>query len=234
MENEILSTVETSEETQDVADPVEETVEENLSEERQEVADPVEVSAEENNSRTAQDSAFAELRRSNSDLQRRNEQLEEALGLFFNDSEDLVAQAHAYSRGVSVDEVEEEFRQAEELEEATAENEQLRNEILNLRAEQLMRDGLREIQSIDPTVKSLEELGGNFAKYIESGLSSTQAYYAVQAERQTNKINKPSAIGRVNSETVERDYFTSEEVDRMSSEEIDKNWDKVMRSMKKW
>lgn len=234
MENEILSTVETSEETQDVADPVEETVEENLSEERQEVADPVEVSAEENNSRTAQDSAFAELRRSNSDLQRRNEQLEEALGLFFNDSEDLVAQAHAYSRGVSVDEVEEEFRQAEELEEATAENEQLRNEILNLRAEQLMRDGLREIQSIDPTVKSLEELGENFAKYIESGLSSTQAYYAVQAERQTNKINKPSAIGRVNSETVERDYFTSEEVDRMSSEEIDKNWDKVMRSMKKW
>ena len=234
MENEILSTVETSEETQDVADPVEETVEENLSEETQDVADPVEVSAEENNSRTAQDSAFAELRRSNSDLQRRNEQLEEALGLFFNDSEDLVAQAHAYSRGVSVDEVEEEFRQAEELEEATAENEQLRNEILNLRAEQLMRDGLREIQSIDPTVKSLEELGGNFAKYIESGLSSTQAYYAVQAERQTNKINKPSAIGRVNSETVERDYFTSEEVDRMSSEEIDKNWDKVMRSMKKW
>ena len=234
MENEILSTVETSEETQDVADPVEETVEENLSEETQDVADPVEVSAEENNSRTAQDSAFAELRRSNSDLQRRNEQLEDALALFFNDGEDLVAQAHAYSRGVPVDEVEEEFRQAEELEEATAENEQLRNEILNLRAEQLMRDGLREIQSIDPTVKSLEELGGNFAKYIESGLSSTQAYYAVQAERQTNKINKPTAIGRVNSETVERDYFTSEEVDRMSSEEIDKNWDKVMRSMKKW
>ena len=210
MDNEILETVDTSEETQEVAEPVEETVE-NSSEEMQDVAETAEPVVEEH-TRTAQDSAFAELRRSNSDLQRRNEQLEEALGLFFDDEHDRVAQAHAYYNGMSVDEVEEEFRQAEEFENVSAENEQLRNELLELRVEQMMKDGLREIQSLDPTVKSLDELGESFAKYIESGLSSTQAYFAVQAERQINKIDKPKDIGRVNSVSVEKDYFTSEEV----------------------
>ena len=34
--------------------------------------------------------------------------------------------------------------------------------------------------------------------------------------------------------TVEKDYFTPAEVDRMSEEEIEKNLENIKKSMKKW
>jgi hypothetical protein len=45
------------------------------------------------------------------------------------------------------------------------------------------------------------------------------------------KVFAPDPIGRVSDNRVERDYYTSEELDNLTDEELDANWDKVMRSM---
>ena len=45
------------------------------------------------------------------------------------------------------------------------------------------------------------------------------------------KVSAPVPISKVSDNRVERDYYTSEELDNLTDEELDENWDKVMRSM---
>lgn len=227
-------------ETQEVADL--DTDVENESEETQEVAEPetevVDNSQEE--TRTKQDAAFAEQRRRIQELERaneearaENEQMLAALQRFFDgdNATDLSINANAYAEQRDPEEYRAEYEQKAELERLKADNQSLLEQINSIKVEQLMRDGLKEIQAIDPNVKSLEELGETFAHFIGAGLTSKEAYYATIARDAKEKVQPPDAIGRVNDTKIERDYYTSEELDNLSSEEMDANWDKVMRSM---
>jgi hypothetical protein len=227
-------------ETQDVADL--DTDVENESEETQEVAEPetevVDNSQEE--TRTKQDAAFAEQRRRIQELERaneearaENEQMLAALQRFFDgdNATDLSINANAYAEQRDPEEYRAEYEQKAELERLKADNQSLLEQINSIKVEQLMRDGLKEIQAIDPNVKSLEELGETFAHFIGAGLTSKEAYYATIARDAKEKVQPPDAIGRVNDTKIERDYYTSEELDNLSSDEMDANWDKVMRSM---
>lgn len=228
-------------ETQDVADL--DTDVANESEETQEVAEPeteevVDNSQEE--TRTKQDAAFAEQRRRIQELERaneearaENEQMLAALQRFFDgdNATDLSINANAYAEQRDPDEYRAEYEQKAELERLKADNQSLLEQINSIKVEQLMRDGLKEIQAIDPNVKSLEELGETFAHFIGAGLTSKEAYYATIARDAKEKVQPPDAIGRVNDTKIERDYYTSEELDNLSSDEMDANWDKVMRSM---
>ena len=114
------------------------------------------------------------------------------------------------------------------------ENKRLQEENTALRVEQMMAKGLSEIQQIDPDVKSLEELGDSFANYIRAGLSSVDAYYAVKAREAKEKITPPKTVGKVATTKGESSYFTKEEVEAMSDEDIDKNWDAIQKSYKQW
>lgn len=227
-------------ETQDVADL--DTDVANESEETQEVAEPetevVDNSQEE--TRTKQDAAFAEQRRRIQELERaneearaENEQMLAALQRFFDgdNATDLSINANAYAEQRDPEEYRAEYEQKAELERLKADNQSLLEQINSIKVEQLMRDGLKEIQAIDPNVKSLEELGETFAHFIGAGLTSKEAYYATIARDAKEKVQPPDAIGRINDTKIERDYYTSEELDNLSSDEMDANWDKVMRSM---
>ena len=107
----------------------------------------------------------------------------------------------------------------------------LEDELLNAQVDRLMQEGLREVQAIDPNVKSLDALGESFARLIANGVPTKEAYYASKAMELKEKILAPDAIGRVSDTKTERDYYTSEELDNLTDEEMDANWDKVMRSM---
>lgn len=227
-------------ETQEVADL--DTDVANESEETQEVAEPetevVDNSQEE--TRTKQDAAFAEQRRRIQELERaneearaENEQMLAALQRFFDgdNATDLSINANAYAEQRDPEEYRAEYEQKAELERLKADNQSLLEQINSIKVEQLMRDGLKEIQAIDPNVKSLEELGETFAHFIGAGLTSKEAYYATIARDAKEKVQPPDAIGRINDTKIERDYYTSEELDNLSSDEMDANWDKVMRSM---
>ena len=156
-----------------------------------------------------------------------------ALGRYFDGetAEELTINANAYAEQRDPDEYRQEWEHLQEFDSIKAELEETKRRLLDVQVEKLMRDGLREIQEIDPTVKSLEDLGSHFAKFIGNGLTNKEAYYASKAMELKEKVLAPSAIGKVSDTKAERDYYTSEELDNLTDEELDANWDKVMRSM---
>lgn len=223
---------------QDVADPEDEALE---SEEMQDVADPdySEDSDEgTDDGRTAQDAAFAEMRRTNQALERANRQMREALSRYFEGEtdEELSINALAYAEQRDPDEYREEYERYEEYERMQAENEDLKNQLLSAQVEKMMREDLASIREINPDVKSLDELGESFIRMrLDGGLSVKEAYYACKAMELKEKVLAPDVIGKVSDTKAERDYYTSEEIDNLTSEELDDPdiWAKVMRSMDK-
>ena len=224
-----------SAEIQDVADPeMDEALE---SAETQEVADPdsTEDSTDvaEARGRTEMDAAFAEMRRQNQQLEREARMMREALSRYFegDTAEELSINANAYAEERDPDEYRDEWERMQDYERAIQENEELRSKMLEMEIDRRMQEGLREVQAIDPNVKSLDELGESFVRMIGAGLTTKEAYYATLAMKSKEKVMAPDPIGRVSDNRIERDYYTSEELDHLTDEEMDANWDKVMRSM---
>ena len=226
-----------SAEIQEVADPeMDEALE---SAEIQEVADPDEADYSEGtqevetHERTEADARFAEMRRQNQQLERDAQMMREALSRYFEGetAEELSINANAYAEERDPDEYRQEWEREQDYERAIRENEELRDRMLEMEIDKRMEEGLREVREIDPNVKSLDELGESFIHMIAAGLTTKEAYYATLAMKNNEKVFAPDPIGRVSDNRVERDYYTSEELDNLTDEELDANWDKVMRSM---
>jgi hypothetical protein len=227
-----------SAEIQEVAEPETET---SLGAEEQEVAAPdtaedsYEVAEEPTHQRTEMDAAFAEMRRQNQQLEREAKMMREALSTYFegDTAEELSINAHAYAQQRDPEEYRAEWEKQQDYERALQENEELHNMMLEMEVDRLMRDGLREVQEIDPNIKSLDELGEPFVKMIGAGLTTKEAYYATLAMNSKEKVFAPSPIGKVSDNRIERDYYTSEEIDNLTDEELDDPviWEKVMKSM---
>ena len=226
-----------SAENQAVAEPEEEALE---SAESQEVAEPEdsEESYEAHDEqpsfgRTEQDAAFAEMRRQNQALEHERNMMIAALQRYFDGetAEELSINANAYAEQRDPEEYRQEWDRNQEFERLQAENQSLQDQLIDAQVERLMREGLRDIQEIDPNVKSLDELGPKFGDFIRAGLPTKEAYYATKAMELKEKVYAPDAIGRVSDSKVERDYYTSAELDALTDEEMDENWDKVMRSL---
>lgn len=227
-----------SAEIQEVADPETDSL---AGAEEQEVAAPdtaessTEVEEEPTHQRTEMDAAFAEMRRQNQQLEREAKMMREALSNYFEGetAEELSINANAYAQQRDPDEYRQEWEKQQDYERAIQENESLKNQMLELEVDRMMREGLREVQEIDPNIKSLEELGEPFVKMIAAGLTTKEAYYATLAINSKEKVFAPDPIGRVSDNRIERDYYTSEEIDNLTDEELDDPviWEKVMRSM---
>ena len=94
-----------------------------------------------------------------------------------------------------------------------------------------MESDLTRIKTLDNTVKNLDELGEEFFKLIASGVDAVIAYNAIKA----SKPQAPPTMGDINStEAKEKDYFTREDVEKMTQEEVRKNFDKIRLSQSKW
>lgn len=239
-----------SAENQEVAEPENESLE---SAENQEVAElensetsdtNESVEPEESSGRTEADAAFAEMRRriqelegTNADLVRRNGEMHGALSRYFEgeDDEELIINANAYAEERDPDDYRADYERERELEALRAQNEELQERLTDVEVQRIADEGLREIQALDPNIKSLDELGQAFIDFIAGGLDIKKAYYATLAYNNNERIYAPDAIGRVADTKSERDYFTSEELDALTDEELadDKIFAKAMRSMER-
>ena len=225
-----------SAEIQEVAEPETDALE---SEETQEVAETApdteisESTEQPTHQRSDADAAFAEMRRQNQALENEKRQMMEALQRYFDGEsvEDLVINANAYAEQRDPEDYRQDYERDREYEDLKARYASLEDELLNAQVDRLMQEGLREVQAIDPNVKSLDALGESFARLIANGVPTKEAYYASKAMELKEKILAPDAIGRVSDTKTERDYYTSEELDNLTDEEMDANWEKVMRSM---
>lgn len=200
-------------EEQEIGEPVEEVV---IGAEEQEVAEPADKS----------DAAFAEMRREIERLQLDNARKDKALGLYF-DGENKEVKAIAHAMGQDPADVQKAF-------DADAKISQLEQTLQSERAERAMEKDLAEIQKLDPNVKSLDDLGETYANFIRAGLSGVEAYAAIKAKENFNTETPPKTIGNLSTAPVKKDYFTSEEVDRMSPSEQLANHEAIMNSMAKW
>ena len=202
--------------------------------------EPAEAPKPQNDQQSKQDAAFAEMRRRNEELQRQlqeqsriAQELQNALGLYFDGetAEDLSIAARAYAEERSQEDVRKDYEREREFQRLTAENKSLQSQLTDIQVDRLMHQALTEIQGIDPSVESLESLGESFANYIAAGLSTKEAYYASWALEANERVVAPPAIGKAKNMPVERDYYTSEELDQLTDEEINNNREKVWRSM---
>lgn len=215
-----------------------------------EVADPDEVVEDESTEppeeptdvpegKRSRDSAFAEMRRAREEAERQRdellaqiEELERA-----NREADLIAAGK--EMGLTDEEIqqvlddnyeaEEQERQFNRLNE---ENERLNQQLMDIQIDKMMEEDLRNIQAIDPTVKSLEDLGEDFFKF-RAALDGVDAYFAMKQKQAQTEFRGAPPIGKANQASVPREYYTSAELDSMSQEEILANWDKVQRSLEK-
>jgi hypothetical protein len=220
----------------EVLEPADPTIDsEDVGAEEQEVAEPVVDNAEAEHQKTNSDSAFAEMRRELEALRNSNAEYERALSNFFPEAEDKALAAEAFYQNRDYDELVAEREEANVIDGLKSENEQLRQAVLEHEAEKLMVDGLKEVQAIDPTVKSLEDLGESFASYIASGLTTKQAFFACKAEKQATTIAPAKPTGKVESTaSAPKEFFTQEEVEAMTKEEVKQNYETIRKSMTRW
>ena len=246
MDTEITNVGTESVETPEVAEP--ETA--NESAETQEVAEPEreeqsefveddvddDLNDDDEGSQNPSDAAFASMRRELQEARRQNEQMQNALKIYFNgdDADSLAIQARAYAEDRSEDEVRADIERETRLRQLEERNQELEEQIKDAEVHQMINDSVATLSKIDPTIKGegdLEKLGDVFLKLIANGVDTETAYWASKAEQYHNQVNAPNDIGKASPTTNERDYYTSEEIDALSEEEIRKNWDKVQRSM---
>jgi hypothetical protein len=229
----------TSVEMTEVAEPSAEDV----SVETQEVAEPVSEQEEvitneetEKSGKTDTDSAFAEMRRKLEQAERENQQMIEALSLYFDgeNGNDLSVQAMAHAQQRDPADIQAELDRQREYETLKAENETLKQQAQDLEVQRAINESLKILNNLDPEIKTVDDidkLGDSFLDLIGAGVDTETAFYAVQAKNYKNKVNAPTPAGKINSVTAERDYYTSDELDNLSKAEIRANWEKVQRSM---
>jgi hypothetical protein len=231
----------TSVETTEVAEPSEEVT----GVEEQETAEPVseETVEPEEKGKTEEDAAWARMRRESEQARKELEAAQRELAELKAKTE---ARESAYSRltgsdngeiaaiaeatGMTEDEVKAEIEAAQVSAQKDLLIEQLQEQVTSIEAEKLMQEDLEKIRKVDPSLKSLEDLGEGYIDYISAGLDPVKAYWAIKAEERANEVTPPKEIGRVETTPAEKDYYTDAEIDAMSSEELTKNWKKVMAS----
>lgn len=142
----------------------------------------------------------------------------------------------AQAKKVDVDVIKKEREELERKSNLEKELDTYRNELVTLKAQQQMKEDLIKIQTINPQVKSLEELGEDFFKLISSGVDAELAYRVANEKKKATEKPIPPSMGAIQDSTGEKDYYTPEEVDKLSKKDLDnpKIFEKVRQSMTKW
>ncbi len=99
-------------------------------------------------------------------------------------------------------------------------------------ADQQMRADLEAIRTVDPSINSLEEIEG-YTDMVKEGITGLNAYYALKGRAAIKAEATPPATGALGAPAdVDRDY-TSEELDRLTSKDLDdpKVYERAVRSM---
>lgn len=153
----------------------------------------------------------------------------------------------ANDRGISVEQLNAEraaqeaktreiVRNDPEYQKAMSENKRLQDILVH---DRMVKD-LETLKSAHPEIKaeSVEELGEDFGKLIGLGWNAKEAYAAVQAKEKANMKTPPPSTGSVKTPPAsEKEFYTSDEVDRITREDLRKDptlLDKIKRSMARW
>lgn len=179
--------------------------------------------------KTAQDTAFAEMRRAKEEAEKRANDLE-------RQARESELRVIAESEGVDPEEFIAECIKLEEEEKANKENADkvttLTQELNQLKLEKQMGEDLSVLKNAGFDVSSIDELGPDFISLRANGVKPEIACRAIMEEVKANIKTPAKAPGKTGGEPVS-EYYTEAEIDALSPEEVKKNMDKVMRSMER-
>jgi hypothetical protein len=172
-------------------------------------------------------------------LKAQNDRLMQALGQYGyqGSPEDIADALFAQSQGISVEEATAQ-RQAAEAE--NAKYQQLESQLETYRPlaiKALMAEDLAKVQTVNPEVKNLDDLGSDFFALMGALHDPILAYDALQAKKARETKPIPQDIGAVNSSSSkEKDFYTSAEVDRLTDKDMEnpRIREVVRKSMFKW
>ena len=238
----------TSVETSEFADPTEEVT----GVEEQETAEPVSEESEEPTGKTEEDAAWARMRReaeqAKKDLEAAQQELAEmkastearssAFSRLTGKGEDAEIAALAEVTGLSEDEVAEIYEREVESAQKDRRIEQLEEMVSTIQGERLYQADLDRLRKIDPSLTDLESLGDEYMRYMsavdpETGapvMEPEDAYWAIKAKQRANQATPPKEVGKVATGTAEKTKFSEAEIDAMSSDQLKKNWKKILAS----
>lgn len=128
-------------------------------------------------------------------------------------------------------EIENDQQTEDRILELEAQNQELQDRLLMYEIEQQVESDLNAIQKIDPSIKDLDELGEEFVQLRASGIAPERAFFMLRTADERTKPQGAVPAGKLNRAKTEAEYYTSEELDNLSKEEIRANWEKVQRSM---
>ena len=233
----------TGAEVQEVAEPAVQDAEPETVEGTQEPVNPepevMEQSTETEGNSDSADRAFAQMRRQNEEyereiahLRKQVERQDSALGLYV-DGEDKTAAAIAQATGLSLEEVKSTIADEDKKEELEAENAALSKELEDLKVEQRMADDLKALKAIDKSIE-FEKLPDNYFDLIEAGVDAVTAYYASQQANKATQAEPMKAPGEVATGGEKRTFYSKEEVENMSREQVRANMKVIEASMKQW
>ena len=157
-------------------------------------------------------------------LEAQNKRLLDALkGYGYEGSpEEIADNLLAAQKGITPEEAKQQ-REAEEAKNAEAEKAKGELEFYKkLAIEKLMEDDLRSLQEVYPEVKSFDEMGDEFMSLLTATHDPVLAYEAVKAKEAKTKKTPPPEMGSVGTTAgKEKDFYTSEELDRLTSKDLD-------------
>lgn len=101
--------------------------------------------------------------------------------------------------------------------------------------ESIYKEVLQKVKAVYPDEKAIhiKELGEQFLSICANGVDPVVAYEAIRNNGK-KKTQNPSMGDVAQSGNAPKDYFTKDEVDKMSDTEIKTNYDTIRNSMKKW
>lgn len=88
------------------------------------------------------------------------------------------------------------------------------------RADEQMRQDLEAIRRVDPSVESLHSLGDEFVEAVKT-MDAMSAYYMIKGKQAATTAAQPPVTGAVGNKTDTDRDFTSEELDRLTSKDLD-------------
>jgi uncharacterized protein YoxC len=180
------------------------------------------------------------MRREAEHVKKQNEMLAQTLkqyGFKGETPEDVIDDANAHYLQKPIEEVRQQRLDIEKRQQEEAQRQAELEYYKQREIERLMADDLAKIQKLDPTVKSLNDLGQDFFDLKAAGIDAEIAFGVLQKKKQKETKIPPAEVGKVNSNSkAEKDYYTSEEVDRLSEKELENPeiWKVVRKSMTKW
>lgn len=241
MDENIMETTEMTEATEPAQEPIEEPVAEQQEAAEQPPAEqkPVKQSREVNHQ-------FKLMRQQQERLQKQNEDLLAALKDYgySGDAADVLNQLKAAKEGISVDAYMERENQiqtrAKELMQSDPEYQSLKEKAEayeNMAFENVIKEDLAAIRKAFPEEKArtVDELGEQFIALRAQGIDPVVAYAAINTAKQATAKPKPPEMGAVGQKPAEKEFYTSEEIDKLTDKELDDPsiWAKVMKSMTK-